>query len=251
MGFRGPPARHVATLHGMEGQSMKPEFVDNLELTMADALCGHLDWLDAAYKAPAELSIATGYFNAEGFSILADRLEKLTRVRLLLGAEPLPPAARPVRAPGEPTGSKFEEKLVRDGLEKNAAGLLRDRNLLEFDPATDRAVRRLLEFLKSGKIEVRRYEKAFLHGKAFLFGTDLFGTGEGVISGSSNFTAAGLTRNLELNLGRYDPTPVEKVRDWFDTLWDQAAPYDLASVYQARFEEYQPYLIYLRVLWER
>jgi hypothetical protein len=230
---------------------VKPEFVDNCELTMADALCGHMDWLEDSYKAPAELSIATGYFNAEGFAILADRLEKLTRVRLLLGAEPLPPAARPVRAPGEPTGPKFEEKLVRNGLEKNAAGLLRDRNLLEFDPATDRAVKRLLDFLKSGKIEVRRYERAFLHGKAFLFGTDLFGTGEGVISGSSNFTAAGLTRNLELNLGRYDPTPVEKVRDWFDALWDQAAPYDLASVYQARFEEYQPYLIYLRVLWER
>ena len=230
---------------------MKPEFVDNRELTMADALCGHLDWLEASYKVAAELSIATGYFNAEGFSILADRLEKLTRVRLLLGAEPLPPAARPVRAPGEPTGSKFEEKLVRDGLEKNAAGLLRDRNLLEFDPATDRAVRRLLEFLKSGNIQVQRYEKAFLHGKAFLFGTDLFGTGEGVLSGSSNFTAAGLTRNLELNLGRYDPTPVEKVRDWFEDLWGEAVPYDLAAVYQARFEEYQPYLIYLRVLWER
>ena len=47
---------------------MKPEFVDNRELSMADALCGHLDWLEAAYKEPAELSIATGYFNAEGFS---------------------------------------------------------------------------------------------------------------------------------------------------------------------------------------
>ena len=54
-------------------------------------------------------------------------------------------------------------------------------------------MKRLLDFLRSGKIEVRRYEKAFLHGKAFLFGTDLFGTGEGVIAGSSNFTAAGLT----------------------------------------------------------
>jgi hypothetical protein len=230
---------------------VKPEFVDNRELTMADALCGHLDWLDAAYKSPAELSIATGYFNAEGFAIVADRLEKLTRVRLLLGAEPIPPAARPLRAPGDPTGPKFEAKLVHDGLERNAAGMLRDRNLLEFEPGTERAVSRLLEFLKSGIIEVKRYEEAFLHGKAFLFGTDLFGTGEGVIAGSSNFTAAGLTCNLELNLGRYDPTPVEKVREWFEALWDKARPYDLASVYQARFEEYPPYLIYLRVLWER
>ena len=72
-----------------------------------------------------------------------------------------------------------------------------------------------------------------------------------MISGSSNFTAAGLTSNLELNLGRYDPTPVQKVRNWFDRSWAEAAPYDLAAVYAARFEPYDPYLIFLRVLWER
>ena len=31
-------------------------------------------------------------------------------------------------------------------------------------------MRRLLEYLKSGMIEVRRYEKAFLHGKAYGYG---------------------------------------------------------------------------------
>src|ERR1035438_6867561 len=96
-------------------------------------------------------------------------------------------------------------------------------------------------------MKVRRYEKGFLHGKAFLFSTD----DEGVISGSSNFTAAGLTRNLELNMGRYDPTPVAKVRGWFDSLWEESVPYDLGQVYRARYELYPPYLIYLRVLWER
>ena len=225
---------------------MKPEFIDNRELALADALRGHLDWLAETYARPVELSVATGYFNAEGFALLADRLERLIRVRLLLGAEPIPPPARPVREPGDPLGEKFEEKLVRDALVKNSEGLFRDRNLLAFDPATDRAVRRLLDFLASAKMEVRRYEKAFLHGKAFIFDSD-----EGVISGSSNFTAAGLTSNLELNLGRYDPTPVGKVKTWFDQLWNEAAPYDLAAVYAARYEEYPPYLIYLRVLWER
>jgi hypothetical protein len=230
---------------------MRPEFVDNLELKLIDALNGHLDWLEATYKSPVAMSIATGYFNAEGFNMIADRLERLSGVRLLLGAEPVPPPAQPSRKPGDPTGAQFEAKLVSEGLEKTAAGLLRDRDHLEFDPASDKAVTRLLDFLKSGLIEVRRYEKAFLHGKAYLFGTDLFGAPEGVLAGSSNFTAAGLTRNLELNLGRYDPTPAGKVKDWFDRLWDDAVPYDLAAIYAARYAEYSPYLIYLRVLWER
>ncbi len=230
---------------------MKPEFVDNHQLRLVEALNGHLDWLEQTYRSPVEMSIATGYFNAEGFAMLADRLEKLSRVRLLLGAEPIPPPARPTRKPGEPRGEQLESRLVSESLQSVDQGLLRDRDLLEFDSATDRSVRRLLHFLQSGKIEVRRYEKAFLHGKAFIFGTDLFGTEEGAIAGSSNFTAAGLTTNLELNLGRYDPTPVGQVRDWFNRLWNESVRYDLAKIYEARYVEYYPYLIYLRVLWER
>ncbi len=232
---------------------MRPEFVDNRELKLVEAINGHLDWLDATYRSPVEMSIATGYFNAEGFAMVADRMERLSRVRLLLGAEPIPPPALPVRKPGDPSGSQLEAKLVSDELEKTDKGLLRDRDHLEFSPTTDKAIQRLLGYLKSGKVEVKRYEKAFLHGKAYLFGTDLFGAPEGVVVGSSNFTAAGLTANLELNLGRYDPTPAGKVLDWFDRLWydEGSKPYDLAAIYAARYAEYSPYLIYLRVLWER
>lgn len=224
----------------------KPEFVDNRELRLVDALRSHLDWLRETYAKPVELSIASGYFNPQGFAMIADRLRHLEKIRLLLGAEPLPPPALPLRMPGQPRGERLEAKLVRDELQRNEQGLRQDRNVIPFSPEKDRELADLLEFLKSGKIEVRRFEKAFLHGKAFLFASD-----EGVICGSSNFTAAGLTANLELNLGRYDPTPVKKVRDWFDRLWAEAAPYDLAKLYAARFEPYDPYLIFLRVLWER
>ena len=44
---------------------MKPEFVDNRELTLAHALCAHMDWLHGNYKHPVELSIATGFFKVE------------------------------------------------------------------------------------------------------------------------------------------------------------------------------------------
>lgn len=225
---------------------MKPEFVDNRQgNTLAGALLAHLDWLSRVYAQPVVLSIATGYFNPEGFALIADRLAQLPKVRLLLGAEPVPPPVRPVRRPGDPRGVRFEAKLVHEAIRSNFEGLIQDRDHLAFDRQTDAALRKLLEFLASGRIEVRRYEKAFLHGKAYIFSDD-----EGVIAGSSNFTAAGLTSNLELNLGRYDPTPVRQVRQWFDDLWDEAQPFDLAPIYAARFREFEPYLIFLRVLWE-
>ncbi|MBI1798558.1 MAG: DEAD/DEAH box helicase family protein [Candidatus Eisenbacteria bacterium] len=226
---------------------MRPEFVDNRAgNTLETALIGLLDDLKATLRDPVGLAIATGYFNPEGFGRIAHKLEGAGKVRLLLGAEPVPPPARPVRHLDEPRGERFEQQITDRALRDHEAGLRRDRDLLAFVPATDRALRKLLEFLASGQIEVRRYEKRFLHGKAFIFSR-----GHGVLAGSSNFTSAGLVSNLELNLGHYQPHVVERVDRWFEDLWAEAAPYDLASLYASRFAEYDPYLIYLRVLWER
>lgn len=225
---------------------MKPEFIDNRDgNTLADAIQGHLRWLADTYASPVELSIATGYFDPRGFALLADDLEGLTGIRLLLGAEPTPPPALPRRKPGDAHGDRYDAQLVRRALQANQRGLEDDRDILGFTVEVDATLQRLLDFLDSRKIEVRRYERSFLHGKAFVFAGD-----EGVISGSSNFTAAGLSTNLELNMGRYDPTPVRKVQAWFDDLWEEGVPYDLSSIYAARYVEYDPYLIYLRVLWE-
>lgn len=122
-----------------------------------------------------------------------------------------------------------------------------DRDLLGFRAEADAAARRLIAWLRSGKVQVRRFEKGFLHGKAFLVATG----NEAVISGSSNFTYAGLAVNHELNLGRYDPTPVAQVKEWFCDLWTEAVAYDLGAIYEDRFEPHTPHLIYLRMLYER
>ena len=224
----------------------RPEFVDNRAGNTLDAaLTAALTYITAQHVQPPEVDIATGYFNPEGFGRLAPALGAARCVRLLLGAEPVPPPARPVRKLGDPLGARFEGKLLREALERTEAALLRDRDRLAFAPATDRAIHQLLEYLHSGRIEVRRYTRRFLHGKAYLL------RGYGVVAGSSNFTAAGLTSNLELNLGQYQPHVRLAVERWFDELWGEAEPYDLAPIYEARYATYDPYLIYLRVLLER
>jgi len=225
---------------------MKPEFVDNRNGNMmVEAIRGHLDWLAQTYRQPVTVSIATGYFNPEGFALISEQLEGTAGVRLLLGAEPTVPPLVPRRKPGDKRGRAYDAERIRQALQLNEEGLRSDRDILGFSWEVDARIQRLLDFLASGKIEVRRYTRGFLHGKAFIFSSD-----EGVIAGSSNFTAAGLTGNLELNLGHYQPYVVRQVKDWFDVLWNEAEPYDLASLYGARYLEYDPYLIYLRVLWE-
>ena len=44
---------------------------------------------------------------------------------------------------------------------------------------------------------------------------------------------------------------VGRVREWFEELWAEAEPFDLAALYEARFEPHAPWLIYLRMLLER
>ena len=222
---------------------LRPEFVDNRQgNTLAANLRAYLrDQLETHTMAPA-VWIATGYFKPEAFPMLAEELEQAREVRLLIGAEPATRPPRPRRVGESP--ETYDAHLVQESLQALQEGLERDRNLLGFLPETDRTLERLIAFLRSDRVEVRLYRRRFLHGKAFLLLDD------GVVVGSSNFTPGGLAGNLELNLGQYQPGPVGQVQDWYADLWEQADPYDLAALYEARFQPYDPYLVYLRVLWE-
>src|SRR5690606_3808436 len=213
-GCVGDHRRRAAFLVGgwrLMSDLRRPEFATNTDdATVADALNGHLRWVLKTWAKPFEVGIATAYFNPGGFGLLADTLEEVEKVRLLLGAEPkgrerdlrhLDRATPPQRA---------ERARVRNALATHARDLRFDRDLLGFEIEAEGSARRLIEWLRSGRVEVRRYEEGFLHGKAFLVLTD----DEGVVAGSSNFTYAGLAKNLELNLGHYQPHVVRQVREW-------------------------------------
>ncbi|MFH1865747.1 MAG: helicase-related protein [Candidatus Eisenbacteria bacterium] len=223
-----------------------PEFIDNREQRMDEAIVGYLEHLKATRKEPPVIAIATGYFNPEGFLRIMPGFAGCRGIRLLLGAEPTVSLLHTRRQPGDPRGVDWERGLLKRALGETESAMVEDRDLIPFLPTTDRAVRELLAFLEDAPVEVRRYTGGFLHGKAYLFGDR-----QGIFAGSSNLTAAGLTRNLELNLGGYQPGQVGKVAEWFEQLWEDAEPYDLAGVYEARFAEHDPYIIYMRVLWER
>ncbi|MDP2182970.1 MAG: SNF2-related protein, partial [Actinomycetota bacterium] len=97
------------------------------------------------------------------------------------------------------------------------------------------------------RVEVRRFTNGFMHGKCFVLEVPV---GKGVLAGSSNFTYAGLAENRELNLGQYEPDTVDTVLEWFDELWEQSEAYDLAALYEARWQPHDPRLIFYRMLWE-
>ncbi|MET4625751.1 hypothetical protein ABIB83_002767 [Bradyrhizobium sp. I1.8.5] len=229
-----------------------PEFIDNrdgntllaaLQAAIPDA---PISGAQQASPVLAEISIATAFMSPAGFGAVAERLDQATGVRLLLGAEPEPEARRTARRPGDPPQAAFERREVAEGLKLLEAGLRRDRDRQPFSAETRRYLRRMVGMLRTGKLEARRYERGFLHAKAFL----LDSPDPGLIVGSSNLTRAGLTTNLELNLGRWDAGVFAKGKQWFDELWGEAVPFDFAALLEEPEEEFPPWLIFMRVLWQ-
>ena len=224
----------------MNAKGERVQFVDNRHgNTVAAALCAYAAYQQAKYGRVEPLAIASGYFDLGGFAAIEEVLAAAPSVRILLGAEPRVPTPERLRLPGEPMPQPAE--VLAEGEE----GMRADRDLLAFSAETDRLLRRLLAFLARPEVEVRRYTRQFLHGKAFIYGDEA-----GVLAGSANFTRKGLTENLELDLGRYEPDAVKPVRRWFDELWEEAEPFDLAAAYSGREHAYDPYTIYLRLLLE-
>ena len=227
----------------------KPELAVNRDgQTVAQALNGFINHAATGFVGGASVDIATAYFSVGGYSLLADALEAANGVRLLLGAEPQLPENRRRALRTEPAQPRRAARArMRSALDEQEQLLRVERDHLGFTLAADSSARRLVAWLNTPNVEVRRLGDRFLHGKAFLIGD----RSHGVVAGSSNFTYAGLATNLELNLGNYAPHVVSGVQAWFDELWDEADPYDLAALFEARFEPHSPQLVYLRMLWER
>ena len=210
----------------------KHSFADNQSVAVSTAVREAAAY--TTFQHP--LAIATGYFNIGGFDSIADVLEKVPSVRILIGAEPeyetIPDRLTADRENPTRAATRIESAIVVG------------RDVIPFTPTDTAQIERLRAFLARPTTQVRIYRQRFLHGKAFIFGD-----ADSVIAGSANFTRAGLNHNRELDLGQFDSDKVKIVKAWFDALWDEAEPFDLASIFDARLQTYDPFLIYLRMLY--
>lgn len=237
--------------------NFEPEFIDSRDgNTMAEALArllggGLASGMAEAGTRPAELAIAAAFFSPKGLADLAPHIEGLQRVRLMFGVEA--PRDVEMRRPnlGE-SPEHFDTRLVREGLKDAEAAARAARDRFPFTRQGISALHRLIHRLRDQNVEVRRYERTFMHAKAYIFvpPADAIDGKAGVIAGSSNLTGGGLNRNLELNLGRYDDPVVEQARAWFDALWKEADPVDLAQIFEDIFAPYTPWEIFLRILFQ-
>lgn len=200
--------------------------------------------------------VLVGYFRSSGFFRLYQSLEQVEKIRILVGLNV----------------DKFTVKVIdRAKNEANyaAISMVNGKEIItkdienEFENASsseevEKGVRVFIDWLKSGKLEMRMYTEAPIHAKVYIMRKDqekvpdMFGS---VITGSSNFSEAGLINNLEFNVELKDSADVKFALSKFEELWGKGT--DIRDTYIEAVEQHTwmrdditPYQIYLKTLYE-
>ncbi len=189
-----------------------------------------VSFLNAVLKQNPETNfdIATAFFNIQAFAMVKDNLNGVKKFRLLLGKTP----------------EIMDETTLGDVLLEEIKKEIEGFDLTKESTET---VTIFIEFLKKKNVEIRLFEK-FLHGKAYIFD-------KLIIIGSSNFTAAGLTRYGELNTWQQQSQADHTRKEWFEKFWEESRDFKdelIQLLEDSRFgiKPYTPYEIYIKTLYE-
>jgi len=173
--------------------------------------------------------IATAFFNIQAYALIKNNIQGIKGFRLLLGRAP------EIRS--ETTLGIVLLKMIREEVEG-----------FDLSKEKDTLVKEFIGFLNKENVEVRLYDKEFLHGKAYIFD-------KLVIVGSSNFTTSGLTHNTELNSVSLEAEAEYVKKHWFEKFWNEALDFkaeliDLLEASRFGTKEYTPYEVYIKSLFE-
>lgn len=188
-----------------------------------------------------------GYFYSSGFHLVQRPLEQVIRIRILVGIQ-----AKLHRG----TNSKPDIESTSRQIETVCAEVRREYAKVTEVPMVEDSARVFIDWLRSGKIEIRIYPEPELHAKLYVitYGNHDRDVGR-VITGSSNFSRAGLKNNLEINVELKDRGDYDFALAKFEELWAESVPIEenyvetLTSDTWLR-DDISPYEMWLKFLYE-
>ena len=164
--------------------------------------------------------ILVGYFRSSGFFKLYESLENVEKIRVLVG---LNVDKFTVKIINQANGQLSLAGLSTiDSKEELTNEIAKEFEQAEVSAEVEQGVRVFIDWLKSGKLEMRMYTEAPIHAKVYIMRKDpekvpdMYGS---VITGSSNFSESGLLNNLEFNVELKDYGDVKFALDRFEALW--------------------------------
>lgn len=193
--------------------------------------------------------VLVGYFRTSGFFKLYPAMEAIEKIRILVGLN--------VDKCTVDIIDQAEQLTIKETKEKFSNSVENEFEQSETTSDIEKGVLRFIEWLKSGKLEMRMYVKAPIHAKVYIMRKDpdkcdYYGS---IITGSSNFSEAGLKNNLEFNVELKDSPDVRFALERFEDLWKDGIPIQdayIEAVEQRTWlrNDITPYEIYLKTLYE-
>jgi superfamily II DNA or RNA helicase len=199
--------------------------------------------------------ILVGYFYTSGFYALYKSLERTEKIRILIGIN-TSRATYDLIQKSKATDQQnlqFSHAEVKKQLADDVAKEMEES---EDKRDVERGVGKFIEWLKSGKLEIKAYPTQNIHAKLYIM---TFVEGDRdvgrVITGSSNFSRGGLVDNLEFNVELKNPHDYNFALQKFDELWKDAV--DVREKYLETIDSktwlnpnITPYKLYLKFLYE-
>jgi superfamily II DNA or RNA helicase len=189
------------------------------------------DWCELSHA----IDIATGYFELGALLCLGNKWDPVDRIRILMGDEV---SFRSKRA--------FEQGLMRitHRLDESVEREKAQNDFLEGVP-------RIVEAIRSGKIQCRVFRKDKFHAKAYITHGRAAVVGSYGLVGSSNFTHPGLNDNVELNVQIRGPE-VSILQDWYEQHWSEAEDItpDILRTIERHIKLHTPFEIWFKALHE-
>jgi superfamily II DNA or RNA helicase len=194
-----------------------------------------------------------GYFFISGFHKLHPALTKTEKIRILIGITTDRVTYELIQT------AKGQQEFVLES-HAHVRERLPGEILAEFQKSADSSeiedgVRKFVEWIKSGKLEVRAYPSERVHAKLYIMTFHEGDRDKGrVITGSSNFTEAGLQHNLEFNVELKNRSDYEFALDKFNELWaksvDVTKDYVTTIELKSPYAQFTPCELYLKFLYE-
>ncbi len=199
--------------------------------------------------------VLVGYFRASGYFRVRPLLDKIPKVRILVGIN-----VDQLTKDFHDRGQTF----LRDGhltREEFLAEMIKNIQEADYDKTTEEGIIQFIDDLVSEKIELRAHPEKTIHAKVYIFRGDPFNehTPCEFITGSSNLTAAGLgiseKSNYEFNISVRDYALVKAATDEFEFLWNESVPILKAEADKLRQrtylrDDFTPFELYIKMLIE-
>lgn len=203
--------------------------------------------------------VLVGYFYTSGFYEIYKSLKRTEKIRILVGINTnvsnLPTSTLNENSINSPQQQslQFSHSETKEQFSEEVT------NEMENSPdnkEVEEGVHIFLEWLKNGKLEIKAYPSTNIHAKLYIMTFSESDRDAGrVITGSSNFTKAGLLDNLEFNVELKNRSDYEFALNKFNELWKDSV--DLKDRYQDTIQtktwlnnNITPYELYLKFLYE-